>query len=126
MLSSRPLTILQMEPTVTKEDLEAAKELTEERIKRLDDALLHLRELSASQRTSDKLAVETALTAAKELSQAHNGLLRKIEKLIETFPTKEVVEARFSRVESFQAKMTGGLIVVGAVGLGNFIRVWLS
>lgn len=114
------------EPPVNKAELESAKELTEERIKRLDEALVHVRELADSQRSADKLAVETALTSAKELSEAHNGLLRKLELLIETFPTKETVEARFARIEAFQAKLVGGLVVVSVVGVSNFVRIWLG
>lgn len=107
-------------------DLRSARELTEERVKRLDEALTHLREMSATQRESDKLAVETALTSAKELSEAHNGLLRKMELQTETFETKAAADARFSRIESWRAMITGGLIVIGAVGLTNFVRLWLG
>jgi hypothetical protein len=104
----------------TQADLGAAKELTEERIKRLDDALDHIRELGTSQRTADKLAVETALTSAKELSEAHNGLLRKMELQTEKFATREEVD----RLRAWQARATGIGIALGAGVLANVIKLW--
>lgn len=100
--------------------IRSERELNEEKLKRIEEQIRHARELSDSQREGDQLALTTALTASKEMLQAHNGLLRKIEKLAETFATKEELE----KVLSWQAKATGGGIVIGMVGLANFVKVW--
>lgn len=84
------------------------------------------RELQTALRASDLEAVRTALTAQKELASAHNDLLRKMEKLVETFIPKDVAEQRFSRIEAWQAKLTGGMLVLGAIGLSNLVKVWTS
>ena len=97
-------------------------------------------------RAGDLSAVDKAFASATKLSEAHNDLLRKMEKLTDSFATKEGLrdaidavvegrreqrhaekehaEARFSRLEQWQAKITGGLVVIGAVGLANFVKLW--
>jgi hypothetical protein len=111
------------------------------------------RELAESRRTSDQKladavragdveAVRTAFAAQQELTKAHNGLLRRMELLVETFATKEAVDRRFStvdeatdkrtdnfderfkKIEAWQAKVTGAVGIVAAIGLTNFIKVW--
>jgi hypothetical protein len=102
--------------------IRSERELNEEKLKRIEDQIQHAKELSASQREGDQLALTTALTASKEMLQAHNGLLRKIEKLAETFATKEELE----KVLSWQAKATGGGVVIATVGLANFVKIWTN
>jgi hypothetical protein len=103
--------------------------------------------LHAALRESDKEAIDKAFQASEALAKQHNDLLRKNERLIDTFATREGVDAaidqvtearreqrqaekealdvRFTRLENWQAKITGGLVVIGAVGLSNFVRLWL-
>jgi len=63
----------------------------------------------------------------------HNGPLRTMEVLVETFPTKEnaatehqLIDGRISRLEGTMNKLIGGLILVSAVGLANFVRLWFG
>lgn len=103
-----------------KEMIRAERELNAERMGRLDDAIHHARELSSSQRQGDQLALTTALTASKEMLEAHNGLLRKIEKLTETFATKEELE----RLLKWQSKASGVGLALGAGVLANIVKLW--
>jgi hypothetical protein len=105
---------------VTEQDMAHAKELNEAHIARLDEALQHLRELGASQRTGDQLAVETALTSAKELALGHNGLIRKMDKQGESFATKEEVNS----LRAWQAKIAGGMLALAFIGISNLVKVW--
>ena len=110
------------------------------------DMIDAFKRLYEAERTGDREAVKVAFDAASALSRAHNDLLRKMEKLSETFATreelnkaivnvvesrreqrrqeKEATDARFGRLENWQAKATGAMIAVGAVGLANFVKVW--
>lgn len=97
------------------------------------DLLDAMETLRASERAGDLQAVEKALTAAKEVTTMHNGLLRKMEVLVETFPTKEnadaehkLMDGRISRLESNMNRLIGGLMLVSAMGLLNFVRVWFG
>jgi ferric-dicitrate binding protein FerR (iron transport regulator) len=106
-----------------------------ERNKRQDDAIEHVEEMHETMRKSDSEAVDKAFASATKLSEAHNDLLRKMEKLTETFATKDVleeratrteeaIEGRITRLESWQARLSGGLLVIAAVGLANFVKLW--
>jgi hypothetical protein len=79
-----------------------------------------LKELQQAHRAGDKEAVTKAFDAASELSKSHNDLLRKMEKLTESFATKQDL----GRLTQWQAKVSGGLLVVAAVGVANFVKVW--
>lgn len=100
--------------------LQSERELNVERLGRVNDAIKHARELSDSQREGDQLALTTALTASKEMLEAHNGLLRKIEKLTETFATKEELE----RVTAWQSRASGVGLALGAGLLANIVKLW--
>lgn len=90
--------------------------------------------LAKALRDGDVKAVSVAFTAQETLTKAHNGLLRKMEVLVETFPTKESMDRRFgtmadlrekdleaiglrfTKLETWQAKATGAILIVSAVG----------
>lgn len=80
----------------------------------------HLEKLIQAHREGDKLAVETALTAAKEMAQQHNDLIRAAEKRDETYASK----ADLSRVEAFQARLTGAFIILSLIGVSNLVKLW--
>jgi hypothetical protein len=79
-----------------------------------------LRNLVTSWRESDQNAITTALTSAKELAEKHNDLIRSGERKEETYASKEEV----GRLAGWQAKMSGGLIVLGFIGVANLVKVW--
>lgn len=100
---------------------------------RLSALITSMETLRASERLGDKEAVEKALTAAKEITVVHNGLIRKMEVLVETFMSKEslglITEAiglRVGRVESIQSKMIGGLTVLAFIGVINLVKTFTS
>lgn len=109
----------------------------------------------ADLRTADQLAVKAALAAAEkavetakiasdEHLKAHNDVLDGWKTDRSTFVTREAIEersrhvdalreadkaasdARFKRLESFQARMLGGIGVLAVIGLGNLIKLWLA
>jgi hypothetical protein len=97
------------------------------------DLLDAMRELRASERAGDLQAVEKALTAAKEVTTMHNGLLRKMEVLVETFLTKlqseatqRVTDGRLSRLEGNMNRIIGGLMLLSGLGVANFVRAWFG
>lgn len=87
---------------------------------------------------ASKEAVSLALEASKELAEKHNDLIRAAEQKDATFSTKNDLEyivervesnkgeylRRFTRVEQWQAKLTGGILVLAAIGLANFVKLW--
>jgi hypothetical protein len=82
-------------------------------------------------RDADDRAVNKAFESASKLSDLHNDLIRKMDKLNETFETKasvsetkEIVSARFTRIERWQARFTGGLIFASFIGLLNLIQLF--
>lgn len=99
-------------------------------------------DMAKALREGDMKAVETAFEANKSLTTAHNGLLRKMELLVETFSTREAVarqigavtellekaqegdDARFKRLEDWKSKVTGGIAVIAAIGIANFVKIW--
>ena len=96
----------------------------------LREHLAALREADAklrdALRQADLLAVDKALASSSKLSEAHNDLLRKMEKQAETYATKDDVDSRLSRTENGMARLYGGLAVVGAIGIGNLVQLWLG
>lgn len=89
-------------------------------------------ELANSRRAGDLENVRTALAAAQELGKVHNGLLRRMEVLTESFATKEAVQrqfevltARFARIDSWMAKLTGAGTLLALVGVAQLAR-WFS
>jgi hypothetical protein len=79
-----------------------------------------LKELMTSQRDADQLAIKTALDASHELAAKHNDLIRLGERKEETYATKIEVK----RVESWQNKVTGGLVVVSVIGIVNLVKLF--
>ena len=90
-----------------------------------------LKELLASQREDDQKAIATALTASQELAAKHNDLIRQQEKKDATYATKDEVTALvraqgrdIDRLSSWQARLGGGLLVLGFIGIANLIKLW--
>lgn len=92
----------------------------EVRLAVLEERIAAIEKLRAAQREGDQLAIDTALKSAKELADKHNDLIRAGETKDATYALK----TDLSRLENWQARMTGALILVAAIGLGNFIKVW--
>jgi hypothetical protein len=88
------------------------------------------RETENAREASDR-AIEVAAHEAAERLAAHNGLIEQMRQQAATFATREsqddyksVNDNRLSRIESFQAKLTGGLIILAAIGVANLVKVW--
>jgi hypothetical protein len=79
-----------------------------------------LKELLRSQRTADALAVKTALDSAHELAAKHNDLIRQMERKDATYATQTEVD----KLAAWQARLGGGLIVVGFIGIANLVKLW--
>jgi hypothetical protein len=79
-----------------------------------------LEALMRSNRAADQEAVKTAFKASQELAAKHNDLIRQQEKKDATYATKNDV----SRVESWQSRLTGGMVVVAVIGVANLVKVW--
>jgi len=75
-----------------------------------------------AERTADQLAVRTADSAVKEITELHNGLIRKMDSQQKQFATK----TELGRVEKLQSKITGGMIVLGVIGITNLAKLWLG
>lgn len=104
-----------------------------ERDRRLTEHFAHIRELRMLQREADQLAVEKALTSADALADKHNDLIRAGEKKDETYATKSeltAVEKMFAesvgRIVQWQSKLTGGMIILAFIGIGNLVKLWLT
>lgn len=109
------------------------KELLGERDHRYEERDRRYTELRAADREAvakAELAAKEALGVAKaeatERLTAHNGLLDKMEAQAATFALRETSDERFRRLEQWQAKINGALLLVAAVGLANLVKVWLS
>ena len=88
-------------------------------------------------RQADQVAIEKAESAAREALltakgeanerlASHNGLIDKMEAQQATYALRETTEQRFSRLEQWQAKLTGGMILLAAIGLANLLKLWLA
>jgi len=89
-----------------------------------------LEALQAALATAEK-AVLVADGESKDRLASHNGLIRQMRDREAEFASqrglddfKESVDRRIGAVEKFQAKITGGLILVGAIGVANLVKVW--
>lgn len=80
----------------------------------------HLKEVGDIHRETSALAVSIALTNQKELADKHNDLIRQGEKKDETYATKEQLNV----IRDWQSKITGALVLIAIVGVGNFIKLW--
>lgn len=74
----------------------------------------------SAERRADQLAIEKAEAAASSALEAHNGLLRKMEKEQSTYALKTDI----ARLESWQARITGGMIIIGIIGISNLVKLW--
>lgn len=54
----------------------------------------------------------------------HYGSLEQARKLLDE--RREEDDQRFKRLESFQARMIGGMVVLCAIGIGNLVKLWLG
>lgn len=79
--------------------------------------------LHAALATAEK-AVAVAGTEASARLEAHNGLIRQMRDQAGAFATRDAVDRRIAATERFQAKVTGALILVGAIGVANLVKVW--
>jgi hypothetical protein len=66
------------------------------------------------------LAVEKALSTATALAEKHNDLIRAAEARDATYATKEDV----GRLESWQTRLTGGMVVIAIIGVSNLVKIW--
>ena len=76
-------------------------------------------------------AVNVAADEAKERLAAHNGLIEQMRQQANQFATregfddfKESNDRRLKRIETFQAMLTGGMILVSFLGVANLVKVW--
>lgn len=88
------------------------------------------RETAEANRTAEK-AIHVAALEASERLAAHNGLIEQMQDAQAHFASREMFEAqretverRFSRLERFQAMLTGGLLLISAIGVANLVKVW--
>jgi hypothetical protein len=84
--------------------------------------LRSLKELIETKHDAAQQAVELALTSQKELAEKHNDLIRQGERKDETYATKDEI----GRLEQWQNKITGGLIILSLVGIANLVKLWSS
>lgn len=78
-------------------------------------------------------AVETAKVASDEHLKANNNVLEGWKEDRGNFVTRQTREedqaandARFKRTEGLLLKAVGGMVVLGAIGLGNLVKLWLA
>lgn len=90
-----------------------------------------LRRESELANTNAEKAIKVAADEAKERLVAHNGLIEQMRAQATQFATREAVEdfkdtndKRLSRIERFQAMLTGGMILISFIGIANLVKVW--
>lgn len=88
------------------------------------DQIAALERVHKLTRTADERAVNKAFESASKLSDLHNDLIRKMDKLNETFETKETASNRFQRIERWQSRFTGGLIFASFIGVVNLVQLF--
>lgn len=99
------------------------------------------RETTTANENAEK-AIEVAKHEAGERLASHNGLIEQMRQQAEantrtqsaqaaTFAKQETFEEfkdaqdkRLGRIERFQAMLSGGMILVGFVGIANLVKVW--
>jgi hypothetical protein len=80
-----------------------------------------LKELIETKHDAAQEAVKLALASQKELAEKHNDLIRQGERKDETYATR----AEIGRLENWQNKITGGLILLSLVGIANLVKLWV-
>jgi len=106
-----------------------------ERIAALDRHLTH--EIAALRRETQAAneaatdAVKVAAAEATERLKAHNGLIDQMQAQAAHFATRESFEdfkdsndKRLKSIEGWQARLGGGLLVVGFIGVANLVKIW--
>lgn len=93
--------------------------------------LAALRRETVSAQANAKEAVGLASEEAKERLASHNGLIDQMQQLSGTFVTREILDTqrdandeRIKRIESWQARMTGALVLVSVIGVANLVKLW--
>ena len=99
------------------------------------------RETTLANNNAEK-AIEVAAHEAADRLAAHNGLIEQMRQQAEanqrnqasaaaTFAKQETFEefkdandSRLGRIERFQAMLSGGMILIGFIGVANLIKVW--
>jgi hypothetical protein len=81
------------------------------------------RELQLTQAAADK-AVAKAEAAAERRFESVNEFRGQLSDQAASFMPREVADTRLSKLESLTSKLVGGLGVVMAIGLANFVRLW--
>jgi len=78
-------------------------------------------------------AVAVAANEAQERLAAHNGLIEQMRQQASLFATresfddfKESNDKRLKAIESWTARVTGGLVLVGFIGVANLVKIWTS
>lgn len=105
------------------------------KIDALDRHLTH--EIAALRRESQvanltaERAVGVASQEAKDRLIAHNGLIEQMREQATHFATtegldafKHEVERRLSRIENFQAMLTGGMLLTGTIGVATLVKIF--
>jgi primosomal protein N'' len=90
------------------------------------------RETEAANANAER-AIRVAAHEATERLQQHNGLIEQMRALQATFATRDILDAyrestdmRLSRIERFQAMLTGGIVLLGTIGVANLVKAFLS
>lgn len=74
----------------------------------------------AAEREADQLATSVAKEAAEAALELHNGLIRQMKEQQGTYARQDEVR----RLESWQGRLTGGLVVVSIIGVSNLVKLW--
>ena len=97
----------------------------------LSSELSALRRETQAVQASSKEAVLIASEEAKERLASHNGLIDQMQALSGTFVTRDTMDAlkegndeRLRRIESWQAKVTGALVLISVIGVANLVKLW--
>jgi hypothetical protein len=88
----------------------------------MNSQMQSLKELVQSWRHDDQKAIQTAHQASQALAEKHNDLIRQQERKDATYATK----AEISRIEAWQSKITGGVIILGFIGIANLTKLWFG
>lgn len=88
------------------------------------------RETQAANKNAEQAVAVAAVEATKRLED-HNGLIEQMRTQASHFASREIVDenkkayiSRFERLENFQSKIIGGMVVLGAIGVANLVKLW--
>ena len=84
---------------------------------------------AANQAAED--AVNVAAREATDRLAAHNGLIEQMRQQAAQFATRESFDdfkdandKRLKAIEGWTARVTGGLVLVGFIGVANLVKIW--